>query len=268
MEPVSETVELGDASIATTRWGHDAPSIVMLHDGLGSAAQWRGVPAAIAKRTGRTVLAYDRPGHGGSTPTPTGPWPDDWLVEQAELLGALLAHFGTERPVLVGHSDGGTIALIRATTDASIAGIVAIAAHTFVERVAIDFIRELRTDPAPVIAGLARHHAEPVALWEAWSGAWTSDRLAGFDIRPQLGSIDVPVLVVQGDGDEYATMAQLTDTAAAIGDNAMPKLLPDTRHLPHHTTPDVVVELVHDFVATHLDDSDDQGLDARPRAGR
>ena len=262
MEPVSATIAIGDARIETATWGRDVPSIVLLHDGLGSVAQWRGVPASIAERTRRTVMAYDRPGHGRSMPVPSGPWPDDWLAEQAEMLGALLAKLGCRTTILVGHSDGGTIALMRAISDGSIVGIVAIAAHSFVEPVAIDFIRTMRTDPAPVIAGLARHHADPAALWEAWSGAWTSDRLAGFDIRPRLGAISAPVLVVQGDRDEYATIAQLDDTVAAIGANASRRLLVDAGHLPHHATPEVIVDLVCDFVDAHVE----TGLTRHPGA--
>ena len=183
---------------------------------------------------------------------PVGAWPADWLHDEAVRLARLLDICEVDRPILVGHSDGGSIALIHAaTTDASV-GVVALAAHSWVEQVTSDRIAALRARPEPVIAGLRAHHADPVAVFEAWSGVWTSDEFSRWDIRPQLAAVDVPVVVAQGDADEYATDAQAIETAASIGDNASCVLLPGLGHLLHHQAPDLVADLVADFSAANV----------------
>ncbi len=246
----SSYVTLGDhgAEVATATWGEGPPGIVLLHDGLGSVSQWRTIPARLSELTALTVMAYDRPGHGRSTPTPSGPWPSDWLHDQAELLDALLDAVGAESPVLVGHSDGGSIALIHAATTGRPSRTVALAAHSWVEPAAADRIASMRTDPAAIVAGLTRHHAQPHALFDAWSGVWTSEEFSRWDIRPMLSSIASPTLLVQGDADEYATVAQLTETAAAIGQEATYDLVPDAGHLLHHHDPEGLTRRIARFV--------------------
>ena len=244
------SVVSGSGQLVVTTWGDGAPEIVMLHDGLGSVSQWRDVPARLHEATGCTVMAYDRAGHGSSTPVPTGAWPADWLHREADVLTELLDAVAAECPVLVGHSDGGSIALLAAANGAACRGVVALAAHTFVEQVCVDEIAAMRTTPDRYVAGLRRHHDHPDAVFEAWSGVWTSDEFRPWDVRERLGEIDVPVVVAQGAADEYATDAQALDSAAAIGANARAVLLPGLGHLLHHQAPDQVVGLV----CGHLDD--------------
>ena len=110
-------VEIEGRSLTTQRWGDGPAEIVVLHDGLGSIRQWRDLPAQMHATTGRTVLAYDRAGHGSSTPVPTGPWPADWLHTEAELLAQLLDEVAVAEPLLVGHSDGGSISLLTAAAE-------------------------------------------------------------------------------------------------------------------------------------------------------
>ncbi len=249
MTPAHRSVPIGAGELRVATCGTGRPEVVLLHDGLGSIGQWREVPAMLHDATGRTVVATDRAGHGASTPVPTGPWPADWLHREAAVLPGLLDAIGADRPLLVGHSDGGSIALLAAVDGVACRGVVTLAAHTFVERVCVDSIVGMRSAPDRIVTGLARYHEHPDAVFEAWSGVWTSAAFRDWDIRPQLGSIDVPVLVVQGDGDEYATDAQALDTAAAIGADAECVLLPGGGHLLHHQAPERVVELVRD----HLD---------------
>jgi len=234
----------GEAEIHVAVWGEGPPQIVLLHDGLGSISQWRGVPAEIARRTGATVLAYDRPGHGASLPVPTGPWPIDWLRIEADRLDALLVALDASSPVLVGHSDGGSIALLHAARHNNVSQVLAIAAHSWREAEAADQIQRLCDDPDGVIAGLGRHHGDPAAIFEAWSGVWTSVPFETWDIRHELTAISVPCHIVQGDADEYGTSLQATETAAVIGPNAHATLIAGGRHLLHHQRPDVVVDLV------------------------
>lgn len=241
-----EPVVVGDRTLVCRVWGEGVADIVLLHDGLGSIAQWRDVPNAIHAATGRTVLAYDRSGHGASSPTPTGPWPADWLHQEAEVLGELLDQRAVARPLLVGHSDGGSIALIAAALGRELRAVITLAAHTYVESVCVERIRSMRADVEGWIQRLGRVHQNPSAVFDAWSGAWVGDEFASWDIRPTLGVIECPVLVVQGIDDEYGTPEQAWSTAAAIGDNSTCVLLPAVGHLLHHEVPEQVVRLVQD----------------------
>jgi pimeloyl-ACP methyl ester carboxylesterase len=242
--PSTATVAVGGDRLTVATWGPGRPSIVLLHDGLGSIGQWQEVPSGLAARTGRTVLAYDRAGHGRSTPVPVGAWPADWLRREADVLAGLLDALDIEDPVLVGHSDGGSVAAIHGALTRNRSPLVLLAAHTWVEPDTADEIGRMRAAPDRIVAGLARHHAAPRALFEAWSGVWTSAEFARWDIRPQVAAIAAPVLVVQGGADEYASPEHAEVTARAIGDNAQCLLLDGLGHLLHHEAPDVVIDVV------------------------
>ncbi|MEM7095844.1 MAG: alpha/beta fold hydrolase [Actinomycetota bacterium] len=255
MASAEDTIDLSDrgGTLQISRWGDGAPSIVMLHDGLGSVAQWRDVPAAIGARTGRGVLAYDRAGHGRSTPVPSGPWPYRWHVDEAHVLERIMQHFDMPERIVVGHSDGGTIAFEHALLGYEQDCLVAVASHTFLEEISLATCRALVAHPEPVIAGLARAHAEPGALLRAWSEGWLAEHMADYDIRSELGRIEHPVLVAQGERDEYATDGQAITTAAAIGSNAELLIEPGAKHLWHHDDPSRFVDVVVDFVARTVD---------------
>jgi pimeloyl-ACP methyl ester carboxylesterase len=245
-EPSStSTVELDGAEITVARWGDGPAELVLLHDGLGSIGQWRSIPGRIAAGTGRTVTAYDRPGHGRSTPVPTGPWPTDWLHLEAERLGRLLPLIGVDRPVLIGHSDGGSIALLHAATTGGVdlRGLVTLAAHTWVERRCHDGIVDMVADRETIVGGLARYHRHPGAVFDAWSGVWLSDAFQSWDIRADLSPVGCPTIVAQGRRDEYATDAHAVETAAAVGANARHRLLDGVGHLLHHQDPELVVRV-------------------------
>ncbi len=245
---------MSEAEITVARWGDGPAEIVLLHDGLGSIDQWRSIPSRIAATTGKTVVAYDRPGHGRSTPIPTGPWPADWLHQEADRLAELLDLVEVVNPLLVGHSDGGSIALLYAAAlgngrhpHQSIRGLVTLAAHSWVEQTCFDGIVDMRSNTGPIVKGLARNNTHPDALFEAWSGVWVSDDFRDWNILPLLSAIDVPALVAQGRNDEYAADAHAIDTAAAIGDNARSQLLDGVGHLLHHQDPDLVLDVVAEF---------------------
>jgi pimeloyl-ACP methyl ester carboxylesterase len=249
LDPAASTifVDVAGARLRTATWGEGRASIVLLHDGLGSIGQWRDVPSEIHRATGATVMAYERAGHGASMPAPTGPWPADWLHREAAVLNDLLGALDIEAPALVGHSDGGSIALIHAATGAACQSIIALAGHVWVEGICVESIQAMRAGRAHFINALDRHHDAPAAVFEAWSGGWVSDDFASWDIRPLMGAIDCPVLVVQGTQDEYATDAQLTETVAAIGANAEMLRVDGGRTALHQAGPDLVPGLVAAF---------------------
>ena len=244
-------VDVDGARLRTATWGDGPASIVLLHDGLGSIGQWRDIPCAVHRSTGVPVMAYERAGHGASIPAPSGPWPADWLHREAAVLDALIEVLGIESPTLVGHSDGGSIALIRAAISSTCQSVMVLAAHSWVEDVCIESIRAMRARRAHVVTALSRYHDAPGALFEAWSGRWVSDEFASWDIRSLIGDIECPALVVQGTRDEYATDAQLTETAASIGANAGLHWIQDGGHVLHHDEPDQVVALIASFYDQH-----------------
>ena len=244
-QPDITSVEVGDRRMTTARFGAEVPTIVMLHDGLGSIAQWRDVPAQIAQATGVGVLAYDRSGHGESTPCQ--PAPIDWLHSEATVLADLLKAMDISKPLIVGHSDGGSIALLHAANGGTCSGVVTFAAHAFVEEICVEKITAMRVDSEPIVLGLAKYHSAPRQLFDSWSGVWTAHDFAAWDIRPLLDPISCPVLVVQGEDDEYATEVQQTETAAAIGNNATAMRLRGVGHAIHHRVPETVVEIVAKF---------------------
>lgn len=245
-------VEVDGARPVVARWNSAAqagagPTIVLLHGGLAAIPLWREIPRRLASMTGAQVVAIDRPGHGEATPVPDGPWPADWLHRESARLATLLDRLGVDRPLLVGHSDGGSIALIRAS-DASdeVAGVVALAPHSYVEPVCVDAIRAMRRDPDRLVELLGRIHSAPAELFEAWSGVWTSEDFATWDIRPRLGSITAPTTVIQGDADEFGTSSMLFDTVESIGPHAGAELLPGVSHDVMRDRPDVVIAAVTD----------------------
>lgn len=248
-EPTVAIVEVAGHRLTTATWGHGPVDVVLLHDGLGSIGQWRSLPGALAERTARTVLAYDRAGHADSTPRPIGPWPADWLHREATVLGALLDTVGAVRPALVGHSDGGSIAAIHAAAQPDACGALALlAAHSWVEPMTVEEIARLREDPGPVVERLGRFHPRADLLFEAWSGVWVSESFARWDIRPRLHAITAPTLVLQGTHDEYAPADHASETSASVGDNSRCHLLPGVGHLLHREAPELVLDLLTTFL--------------------
>lgn len=246
-----QVVEVDERRLSTATWGQGTPEIIMLHDGLGSITQWRDVPAALAAASGRTVMAYDRAGHGESLPTPQGWWPSDWLHQEAQVLDALILTIGATQPALVGHSDGGSIAAIHAAERTDHGPVILLAAHSWLEPAAVAEIAGMRARADDVVPRLGRFHSNPAEVFDAWSGVWTSEEFASWDIRPMLHTVSCPTLVLQGTADEFATPEQATLTASAIGGNAECRMLDGLRHLLHHDAPEFVVETIVDFLETN-----------------
>jgi pimeloyl-ACP methyl ester carboxylesterase len=243
--------EVAGCRLEVATWGAGATPLVLLHDGVGSITQWREVPELLADRGDVTVVVYNRAGHGLSTPLPESAWPLDWMSREAGVLGGLVDELGLLRPILVGHSDGGSIALLAAARgQVDTPGVVALAPHSYVEECCVAAIEALRRDPGELLERLGRHHADPAAVFEAWSGAWTDPGFLTWDIRPELAGVSCPTLVLQGNADEYGTDAMLWDTASAIGGNAEARLLPGVGHRIHREVPDLVVDAILALVVT------------------
>ena len=228
------------------------PVLVLLHEGLGSVSLWRDFPERLAAVTGLAVFAYSRQGYGGSD-TITLPRPYDYQYREAALLPRVLETAGIERAALVGHSDGATIALIHAATaPADTVAVVAMAPHSFVEDLTLAGIRAAREAylAGPLRQGVARHHGDQVdaAFW-GWNDTWLNPDFAPrLNLRPILPAIRAPLLVIQGEDDEYGTALQV-DTITSLVPDARPLLLPACGHSPQRGQPEQVLAAIGDFLA-------------------
>lgn len=225
--------------------------IVLLHEGLGSISTWGRFPSLLAEACGRPVLAYDRRGYGRSSANPP-PWSADFMHLEAQELGQLLTEEHIQRPVLVGHSDGATIALLYpsalANDQPEPLAIVSLAAHLFVEQVCVDEIKKMRSGLGDqLIERLGPHHDDAASVFEGWSEIWTSDRFRDWAIDPQLAAVNCPVLAFQGLDDTYATRQQLERMEAAVGGPISLLDLPGCDHWPHREATGVVLEEIAAF---------------------
>ncbi len=230
-----------------------APVMVFLHEGLGSVAMWKDFPERCCERTGLPGLVFSRPGYGRSTPrAPDECWAPDFLHRQAhEVLPPLLAALGIERPWLFGHSDGGSIALLHAARHA-VAGVVVVAPHVFVEPISITSIEKAREAYATtdLRERLARYHDEPDSAFRGWNDIWLDPAFVHWNIEAELGTIACPVLAVQGEDDEYGTLAQIERIRDRLPSTEL-VVLPRCGHSPHRDRPDALLDTTARFVQTH-----------------
>jgi len=228
----------------------DLPALVLLHEGLGSVGLWRGFPAALRVATGRRVLVFSRFGHGWSDPPPRPRTPAFFHEEALEVLPAVLTQLGAPSPVLVGHSDGGSIALIHAGAH-PVSGLVLLAAHAIVEDVTVDAIRQARQ--AYLEGGLrermARHHRDPDAAFWGWCDVWLDPTFRRWDLAPDARRVTAPTLVIQGADDPYGTLEQVDRIEASVRGPVQRLILPGG-HSPHLDQAEPVVSAVAPFVAT------------------
>jgi pimeloyl-ACP methyl ester carboxylesterase len=226
--------------------------VVLLHEGLGSVALWRTFPQRLADALGEPVLAYSRHGYGGSEPWDRALTPQFMHDEAARALPDLLHAQGIAHPVLVGHSDGASIALLHASLFPGVArGVVALAPHLFVEDVTVASIAAARRDydTTELAQRFARHHRDGHRTFTGWSDAWLDPAFRDWNIEPEVARIVVPVLAIQGEQDQYGTIAQIDRIAELLPQARLLKLA-DCRHSPHLDRPDEVLAAIAAFVAT------------------
>ena len=223
--------------------------LVLLHEGLGSIGLWRGLPGRLAAATGRRVIAFSRFGHGRSEP-PAVPRTEAFFHQEAlEVLPAVLSTLHADRPLLVGHSDGGSIALI-AGGALPVTGIVVLAAHVFVEELTVTEIARVRVAfvEADLRERMSHHHDNPDAAFWGWCDVWLDPEFRAWSLDAEVARITAPTLVIQGSEDPYGTLAQVDRIVAAIGPSAQRLVLPGG-HSPHLERPDEVVAAITQFTA-------------------
>lgn len=227
-------------------------TIVMLHEGLGSVALWKEFPQRVADRTGCGVLVYSRYGYGESDSWCGKALQTDFMHREGKVvLPQLLDQLGIHKPVLLGHSDGGSIALIFAGAfpDRPLALFLE-APHIFVEDITVASIAVARRawDKHNLRDRLRPYHADVESTFIAWTDAWLKPEFRSWNIEEYLPRITCPVLVIQGEQDEYGTAAQL-DAIARQVPGARTILLPGCRHSPHRDQPDAVLREIVNLLA-------------------
>lgn len=232
----------------------DAPLIVFLHEGLGSLAMWRDFPQRLCADVGARGLVYSRPGYGRSTPrAPAERWPVTFMHREAQaVLPALLATLGVDRaPWLFGHSDGGSIALLHAARfPDGVAGVVALAPHLFVEDLSVASIEDARVAYATtdLKARLARYHDDPDSAFRGWNDIWLDPAFRSWNIVAEIAAIRGPVLAIQGEDDQYGTMAQIDTIAQRVPGTRLLRLAA-CGHSPQRDQPDGVIAAVRQLLA-------------------
>lgn len=233
-------VEIGGRKLEWASFGDapDAkPTIVLLHEGLGCVALWRDFPQALANATGLGVFAYSRAGYGRSDAADL-PRPLDYMRREAiEVLPPLLDAVGARRFILIGHSDGATIAALYAggLYDARVRGLVLMAPHFFTEPMGLAAIRATKEafDTGSLKANMAKYHRDPVATFCGWNDAWLDPAFTQWNVADVIDYLRIPALLIQGRQDEYGTLAQLREVESRSYAPVEMVLLDQCRHAPH-----------------------------------
>ncbi|WP_328316278.1 alpha/beta fold hydrolase [Streptomyces sp. NBC_00388] len=242
--PVEHVIVDGDPDLAP---------LVFLHGGLGCVAAWGRFPARLAASTGRRALVYSRHGNGGSGPDPLPRTPRYMHEHAQDVLPGLLDALGLERPVLVGHSDGASIALLHASVR-PVEAVIGMGPHMYFEeenRLGIEAARA-SYEAGPLAKKLALVHDDPRGVFDRWSGVWLSPGFRHWNIENDL-DVTAPVLMIQGDADEYGSLGQV-DAVERVVSGLFQRLVPEgCDHYPYLVCPDLVIESVCDFLAAHTD---------------
>ncbi|MBN8992398.1 MAG: alpha/beta hydrolase [Rhizobiales bacterium] len=241
----------------------DAPTIVMLHEGLGSAALWGDFPEKLQAATGAGVFLYSRSGYGASTPARL-PRPVDYMHREAlDVLPKLLDQIGFRRGLLCGHSDGASIAAIYAGShqDHRVEGVVMIAPHFIVEDIGVAAIARTKTayETSSLKEKLARWHSDVDNTFYGWNDAWLNPAFRNWDISEYLAYIRVPVAILQGADDEYGTMRQIEIAQDECYCPVDVTVIPKAGHQPHREAPGATLAAVQEFANAVLRVDGSQG---------
>jgi pimeloyl-ACP methyl ester carboxylesterase len=245
-----------------------APTIVMLHEGLGSTALWGAFPEKLAAATSAGVFVYSRAGYGKSSPGQL-PRTVRFMHEEAcDVLPRVLHAIGFQRGILLGHSDGASIAAIYAGSvqDHRVRGLTLIAPHFFIEEMGLAEIRRARDAFAagPLRDKLKRWHADVDCAFRSWSEPWLDPEFTKWDITEALGYIRVPMLIVQGEHDQYGTLRQLEAAERECYCPVETAVLPGIRHDPPREAPERTLAVVAGFIDRLLGEHGEAALPARP----
>ncbi len=232
----------------------ELPTLVFLHEALGSVAQWKDFPQRLCEKLGWNGIVYDRQGHGQSDAMTETRGTDYLHIEALQYLPQLLQKLQIQNPILMGHSDGATIALIYAASfPKQVRAVVAEAAHIKVEDITKrgieEAVKRYQNPDSNLRTKLQKHHFHKTDdLFYAWANTWLLPDFQDWNIAALLSHVECPVLLMQGRQDEYATESHLWEIASKIGSNATAKLIEDCGHTPHRSQIEVVLEEVAEFL--------------------
>lgn len=246
----------GGKSLEYACWGpapSEAPMLVLLHEGLGCTALWRDFPERLSKSTGFGVFAYSRAGYGGSDAADL-PRPLDYMTREAvDVLPEVLGQIGFKRGILIGHSDGATIAAIYAgsVADMRVRGIVTMAPHFFTEEMGLAEIAAAREafETSDLAQRMAKYHADPEHTFRGWNDSWLHPDFKAWNVSEVIDYIRVPVLAIQGEDDQYGTLAQIEELKNRCYAPVDEVVLSDCRHAPFLDQQDKVVAEIADYCA-------------------
>jgi pimeloyl-ACP methyl ester carboxylesterase len=238
---------------AARRQTQSPPVLVFLHEGLGSTARWKDFPRCVVDATGFTALVYSRYGYGKSDPLAQPRTVDYMQKEALETLPEVLDALSIRAPLLIGHSDGASISIIYAGAGAGrwpVRGLVLMAPHVFVEDVTVASIAQTKTafETTDLGAKLSRYHDDPVGAFRGWSDVWLHPDFRAWNIEPCLPRITAPVLLIQGDDDQYGTMAQIEAIERQLGGPVETVALARCAHSPHVDQEEATLAAVSGFV--------------------
>jgi len=252
-------LRIGDSDLEYRMIGpapSEAPTIVMLHEGLGSVGLWGDFPDRLQAATGVGVFVYSRAGYGASSATAL-PRPLDYMsVEALDVLPALLDRIGFKRGLLLGHSDGASIAAVYAggIGDHRVRGVVMIAPHFVVEDISVASIAEIKRvyETTDLREKLARWHRDVDNAFYGWNGAWLDPGFRRWDISEYLAYIRVPIAIVQGADDQYGTVRQIEIAREECYCPVDVTVISGAAHTPHREAPDLTLSVVSEFVTRIL----------------
>jgi len=228
-----------------------APTIVMLHEGLGCVALWRDFPQRVAERTGMGVLVYSRQGYGQSDPAEL-PRPLDFMTHEAmDVLPQVLDQIGFRRGILFGHSDGATIAAIYtgSVADHRVRGLIVMAPHFFTEDSGLAEIAKVKAafDAGDLKARMAKYHRDPEGAFRGWNDTWLAPGFKDWNVAEVIDYIRIPVLAIQGRDDQYGTLAQIEEIENRIYSPVDVEIMDDCKHVPHHEQPGMTLNAIAGF---------------------
>jgi len=232
-----------------------APTIVMLHEGLGALSLWRDLPRKLSNLINCSVFVYSRHGYGQSDFINSKFNAKYMHKEALNILPKILNHFDISNPILYGHSDGASIALIHASSaDTGIMGLILEAPHVFVEEISLNGLKDAKKafEQGGLKAGLAKHHREPEMIFRCWNNIWLSPEFLTWNIVSCLSNIQCPALLIQGETDAFGTLSQLDTIEKNVSGICKKKILSNTGHSPHRENPKLVLRSIQQFISKNI----------------